>query len=96
MMYRQMLEMVADRTASVLAEKEIPGMLYRNEWAKTFLKAYEPDQKVIYTSVYAFPMELLAAFDVVPFDFEVAGAMMSNMGPGLPSTTTKCFPAWLA
>ncbi len=82
-MYREMLEMVAERTASVLAEKEVPSMLYRNAWADLFLKAYEPGRRVVYTSVYAFPMELLAAFDVVPFDFEVAGAMMSNIGPGL-------------
>ncbi len=88
MMYRQMLEVVAERTAAVLAEKQVPGMLYRNEWSKVFLKAYEPDQKVVYTSVYAFPMELLWAFDVVPFDFEVAGAMMSNIGPGLDMMKT--------
>jgi benzoyl-CoA reductase/2-hydroxyglutaryl-CoA dehydratase subunit BcrC/BadD/HgdB len=87
-MYRQMLEMVAERSASVLSERQSPSMLFRNEWAKLFLKAYEPDRKVIYTSVYAFPMELLAAFDVVPFDFEVAGAMMSNLGAGVDMMKT--------
>ena len=38
-----------------------------------------------YTSAYAFPMELIAAFDIVPFDFEVAGAMISSTEMGVPT-----------
>lgn len=55
-----------------------------NEWARLFQKAYEPGKKVIYTSVYAFPMEILAAFDVAPFDFELAGTMLSATPLGTP------------
>jgi len=40
--------------------------------ASTFVDAYREDAKVVWTSFYSFPMELLAAFDVVPFDFEIA------------------------
>jgi len=40
--------------------------------AQGFLDAFKEDAKVVWTSYYSFPMELLAAFDVVPFDFEVA------------------------
>jgi benzoyl-CoA reductase/2-hydroxyglutaryl-CoA dehydratase subunit BcrC/BadD/HgdB len=82
-MYRTMLKTMEEMTASMLDQKQSPSALFRNEWAKLFLKAYDPGQKVIYTSVYAFPMELLAAFDVVPFDFEVAGAMLSSTDAGV-------------
>jgi benzoyl-CoA reductase/2-hydroxyglutaryl-CoA dehydratase subunit BcrC/BadD/HgdB len=82
-----MLQMMKEQTASVLEEKENARALWFNEWAKIFLKTYEPDTKVAYTSVYAFPMELLAAFDVVPFDFEVAGAMISSTDMGVPTMT---------
>jgi len=87
-MYRTMLKTMEEMTASVLDQKESPGAMYINEWAKLFLKAYEPGRKVVYTSVYAFPMELLAAFDVVPFDFEVAGAMMSSTDKGVEMMKT--------
>ncbi len=82
-MYKTMLKTMEEMTASVLDQKQSPGALFRNEWAKLFLKAFEPGRKVVYTSVYAFPMELLAAFDVVPFDFEVAGAMLSSTDTGV-------------
>ncbi len=82
-MFKTMLEKMEEMTASVIDQEERPGTLFYNEWANLFLKAYEPDRKVIYTSVYAFPMELLAAFDVVPFDFEIAGAMLSSTDAGV-------------
>ncbi len=84
-MYKTMLQMIEQQTTSVLEERENARALWLNEWTKIFLKAFEPDSKVVYTSVYAFPNELLAAFDVVPFDFEVAGAMISNTDMGVPT-----------
>jgi benzoyl-CoA reductase/2-hydroxyglutaryl-CoA dehydratase subunit BcrC/BadD/HgdB len=83
-MFKTMLEMMEQQTASLLSEREDARALWYNEWAKLFLKAYEPGKKVVYTSIYAFHMELLAAFDVVPFDFEIAGAMMATTEMGLP------------
>lgn len=58
-------------------------MWYR-EWSDLFLKAYDPESTVIYTSIYAFPMEILASFDVIPFDFEIGGSLLSAAGMGLP------------
>jgi benzoyl-CoA reductase/2-hydroxyglutaryl-CoA dehydratase subunit BcrC/BadD/HgdB len=40
--------------------------------ARSFVDAFKEDAKVVWASYYSFPMELLAAFDVAPFDFEVA------------------------
>jgi len=42
------------------------------ELASNFIEAFKDDVNVVWTSYYSFPMELLAAFDVVPFDFEIA------------------------
>ncbi|MDD5398344.1 MAG: 2-hydroxyacyl-CoA dehydratase family protein [Dehalococcoidia bacterium] len=44
--------------------------------ASIFLEAYRADKNVIWTSFYSFPMELLAAFDVAPFDFEIAANLL--------------------
>jgi benzoyl-CoA reductase/2-hydroxyglutaryl-CoA dehydratase subunit BcrC/BadD/HgdB len=84
-MFKTMLQMMGQQADAILAERESAGALWLNEWAKVFSKAFEPESTVVYTSVYAFPMELLAAFDVVPFDFEVAGAMISNTDMGVPT-----------
>jgi benzoyl-CoA reductase/2-hydroxyglutaryl-CoA dehydratase subunit BcrC/BadD/HgdB len=81
-MFETMLHMMEQQAESALSEKERPGALWFKEWAKQLLKAYESGKKVVYTSVYAFPMELLAAFDIAPFDFENAGGLIaaSEMG----------------
>jgi benzoyl-CoA reductase/2-hydroxyglutaryl-CoA dehydratase subunit BcrC/BadD/HgdB len=84
-MFKTMLEMMEQQAETVLSERESAASLWLSEWGKLFLKAYEPDRKVVYTSVYAFPMELLAAFDVVPFDFEIAAAMIASTENGLPT-----------
>ena len=84
-MFKTMLEMMKQQAETVLAERESPASLWLSEWAKLFLKAYEPGRKVVYTSIYAFPMELLAAFDVVPFDFEIAAAMIASTENGVPT-----------
>jgi benzoyl-CoA reductase/2-hydroxyglutaryl-CoA dehydratase subunit BcrC/BadD/HgdB len=54
-------------------------LMYGIQLASTMLKAFEDDAKVVWTTYYAFPMELLAAFDVVPFDFEIG----CNLFPGV-------------
>lgn len=46
--------------------------MFSKEMASTLLRAFEENSRVVWVSCYAFPMELLWAFDVVPFDFEVA------------------------
>ncbi|HVN71371.1 MAG TPA: 2-hydroxyacyl-CoA dehydratase family protein [Desulfomonilia bacterium] len=86
-MFKDMLEGMTQMMETALKEKKRFLPLWYREWFGLFLKAYEPGRKVIYTSMYAFPMELLAAFDVVPFDFEVAGALMTTMNQGVPLMT---------
>jgi len=44
--------------------------------ASMMTEAFRNDAKVIWTSYYSFPMELLAAFDVAPFDFEIAANLL--------------------
>jgi len=44
--------------------------------ASIMIDAFRDDAKIIWTSFYSFPMELLAAFDVMPFDFEVAANLI--------------------
>lgn len=83
-MFKSMLENMTQMMGTALKEKKKFQTLWYKEWFDLFLKAYEPGQKVIYTSLYAFPMEILAAFDVSPFDFELAGALMSTMNQGVP------------
>jgi benzoyl-CoA reductase/2-hydroxyglutaryl-CoA dehydratase subunit BcrC/BadD/HgdB len=53
-------------------------LMFGAQLASIMLEAFEEDAKVVWTTYYSFPMELLAAFDVAPFDFEVA----CNLPPG--------------
>jgi benzoyl-CoA reductase/2-hydroxyglutaryl-CoA dehydratase subunit BcrC/BadD/HgdB len=59
--------------------------LWFREWARLVLKAYEPESKVVYVSAYAFPMEILAAFDVVPFDFELTSGLAGALNKATPA-----------
>jgi benzoyl-CoA reductase/2-hydroxyglutaryl-CoA dehydratase subunit BcrC/BadD/HgdB len=59
--------------------------LWFEEWARLVRKAYEPDSKVVYVSAYAFPMEILAAFDVVPFDFELTSGLAGALNKAVPA-----------
>ncbi|MFZ0887288.1 MAG: 2-hydroxyacyl-CoA dehydratase family protein [Candidatus Binataceae bacterium] len=75
-MITTMLEAMEQQTAVAFKEKGSAQALWLNEWAQLVLRAYEPGRKVAYVSAYAFPMEILAAFDVVPFDFELTSGLM--------------------
>jgi benzoyl-CoA reductase/2-hydroxyglutaryl-CoA dehydratase subunit BcrC/BadD/HgdB len=46
---------------------------------QSFIDAFKEDAKVVWTSYYSFPMELLAAFDVAPFDFEIATNLLPTV-----------------
>jgi len=46
--------------------------LFMKESAAMNARAFDEDIKTVYVSGYAFPVELLRAFDVAPFDFEIA------------------------
>jgi benzoyl-CoA reductase/2-hydroxyglutaryl-CoA dehydratase subunit BcrC/BadD/HgdB len=47
--------------------------------SQSFIDAFREDARVVWTSYYSFPMELLAAFDVAPFDFEIATNLLPTM-----------------
>jgi benzoyl-CoA reductase/2-hydroxyglutaryl-CoA dehydratase subunit BcrC/BadD/HgdB len=54
-------------------EKRSSGWdMFSKEMFSTFLRAFDESSKVVWVSCYTFPMELLWAFDVIPFDFEIA------------------------
>ena len=53
------------------------------------VRAFDEDAKTVYVSGYAFPTELLWAFDVVPFDFEIACNNLSAASGGQGSTIMK-------
>ncbi|MBM3120258.1 MAG: hypothetical protein FJ006_12080, partial [Chloroflexi bacterium] len=56
-------------------------LMYTIQLTSTLLKAFEEDAKVVWTTYYSFPMELLAAFNVVPFDFEIACNLLPGADP---------------
>jgi len=55
-----------------LFEKRRGYDLFIRELAAIVVNAFDEAKKTVYVSGYAFPMELLRAFDVAPFDFEIA------------------------
>lgn len=83
-MLAMMLQGMEQQTAAARAQGSARG-LWLNEWARQLLRAYDPGRKVVYVSAYAFPMEILAAFDLVPFDFELASGLMGVMNIAVPS-----------
>jgi benzoyl-CoA reductase/2-hydroxyglutaryl-CoA dehydratase subunit BcrC/BadD/HgdB len=84
-MYENMMRAMEQGSGQTLRETGGARSLWMNEWSKLVLRAFDPDQKVVYVSAYAFPLELTAAFDVVPFDFELASGMMGSTKLGLPT-----------
>lgn len=84
-MYEDMMHAMERATGEAFRETGSARSLWMNEWAKIVLRAFDPDQKVVYVSAYAFPLELTAAFDVVPFDFELASAMIGSTKMGVPT-----------
>jgi benzoyl-CoA reductase/2-hydroxyglutaryl-CoA dehydratase subunit BcrC/BadD/HgdB len=88
-MYRDMIQAMERQTGDAFRETGSATSLWMHEWSKLVLRAFDPDAKVVFVSAYAFPMELLAAFDVVPFDFELASAMIGTTKMGVP-TMLEC------
>ncbi|MBI4596373.1 MAG: 2-hydroxyacyl-CoA dehydratase [Candidatus Tectomicrobia bacterium] len=60
--------------------------LFTKELIATFLRVFDETARVVWVSCYAFPMELLWAFDVVPFDFEIACNLLPAATGGRGST----------
>lgn len=60
--------------------------LFIKELISNLLRAFDETARVVWVSCYAFPMELLWAFDVVPFDFEIACNLLPAASGGQGST----------
>jgi benzoyl-CoA reductase/2-hydroxyglutaryl-CoA dehydratase subunit BcrC/BadD/HgdB len=87
-MFQTMLQTMEQQTGAAFSETGSAAALWHNEWARLVLRAYEAERKVVYTSAYAFPMEVLAAFDVVPFDFELASGLIGATDLAVPTMGT--------
>jgi benzoyl-CoA reductase/2-hydroxyglutaryl-CoA dehydratase subunit BcrC/BadD/HgdB len=66
--FQGMLSFIEQR----LAAKRRGYDLFFKELLSNLIHAFDDDAVTVYVSGYAFPTELLWAFDVVPFDFEIA------------------------
>jgi benzoyl-CoA reductase/2-hydroxyglutaryl-CoA dehydratase subunit BcrC/BadD/HgdB len=82
-MLKLMLSEMKRQATEALSKKPDARPLWFAEWAKLFLAAYDTDRPVVYTSFYAFPMEILAACDVAPFDFELGASMLLTLPVGV-------------
>lgn len=81
-MLKMMLSEMKRQATEALSVKADARALWFAEWAKLFLAAYDADRPVVYTSFYAFPMEILHSCDVAPFDFELGASMLLTLPVG--------------
>jgi len=84
-MFETFLRAMEQKSATRLEKTGSASALWFNEWAKLGLRAYDPGNKVVFTSAYSFPMEIVEAFDAVPFDFELAAGTMTAGPLGVPA-----------
>jgi len=63
--------------------------LFNRELLSAFVRAFDDNTRTVYVSGYAFPTELLWAFDMVPFDFEIACNNLPAATSGHGSTIMK-------
>jgi len=80
-MLKAFYEQMKKSAEEELQKKPRAWLRYVAEMASILLKAYQKDAKVIWTTYYSFPEELLAAFDVAPFDFEIACNLLPGADP---------------
>ncbi len=68
--------------------------LFIKELFSNLLRAFDEETKTVYVSGYAFPVELLWAFDVIPFDFEIACNNLPVAGLGQGSSIMNVSENW--
>jgi benzoyl-CoA reductase/2-hydroxyglutaryl-CoA dehydratase subunit BcrC/BadD/HgdB len=69
---RDGLGFLAEKYQERYAAKPRGFELYVHRMLQGLTKAFDPEAKIVYVSNYSFPAELLWAFDVVNFDYEIA------------------------
>lgn len=71
-----MLKKLFHETVTMLDQtmKKYPSAwaMYNKKLTSILLSAFDEGSKVVWTSSFGFPNELVVTFDVVPFDFDVA------------------------
>ncbi|MBN1881010.1 MAG: 2-hydroxyacyl-CoA dehydratase [Deltaproteobacteria bacterium] len=77
-MLKTMLSEMKKRSRAALEKRWSPRFFWFSQWAETMLRAFEKDMPTVFTTYYTFPMEILAAFDVAHFDFELAASMLAS------------------
>jgi benzoyl-CoA reductase/2-hydroxyglutaryl-CoA dehydratase subunit BcrC/BadD/HgdB len=54
--------------------------LFLREIARQGMESYETGRKVVWTTAYAFPMEMLRPLGLIPIDFELHSSLFSSFG----------------
>lgn len=77
-MLKAMLSEMKKRSQAALEKRLSPRSMWFSQWAETMLRAFDKNMPTVFTTYYTFPMEILAAFDVAHFDFELAASMLAS------------------
>jgi len=77
-MLKTMLSEMKRRSQAAMEKRWSPRSLWFSQWAETMLRAFDKNMPTVFTTYYTFPMEILAAFDVAHFDFELAASMLAS------------------
>lgn len=85
-MMKQAFQTMVQMLEEGLEEKHRSFNYFTRQVYQKSLEAFDENSKVVYVSGYAFPVELLWAFDVVPFDLEIACNNLPNVMSGQGST----------
>ncbi|MDY6833455.1 MAG: 2-hydroxyacyl-CoA dehydratase family protein [Chloroflexota bacterium] len=80
-MLKEILHKTKIVSEQTLDQRPSAWAMYNKQLAGTLFSAFDETTKVVWTTSYGFPNELLAGFDVVLFDFEVASAMLPRTQP---------------
>lgn len=79
---REVFEYLFHNYSKKWEEQPSAWALLMKEVAQQALRAYEPTTKVVWTSSYAFPMEMFRPLGLIPFDFELMAGLLTAGGMG--------------
>ena len=77
---RAVFEYIFDHYSKKWDEQPSAWALLMKEVAGQVLRAYEPDTRVVWTSSYAFPLEMFRPLGLIPFDFELMAGLLTAGG----------------
>lgn len=82
-MFHEILQIMDQQAGQKLDQGPNARALWYREWARQNLDAFDGGKPVVYTSGYSFPMEILHAMDVAPFDFELSSGIIGSTPMGV-------------